>query len=100
MNTSEIIEFLRTDEIKALFSEMWIEHLYLVWSYSRGDFTKKSDVDLVYIKNNEVRIGWLHFIKNKTFLEQQLNKKIDLVNIDYIYEDLKPYIEKDKILIY
>jgi hypothetical protein len=33
-------------------------------------------------------------------LEKKLNKKIDLVNINYIYKGIKNNIEKDKVLIY
>lgn len=100
MNRNTIIKILKSDEIKQLLWELWVKHLYLVWSYSRWDFTNDSDIDLVYEKNKNIRVWWIKFIKNKSLLESKLNKKIDLVNIEYIYNDLKSYIEKDKILIY
>lgn len=100
MNKNTIIDFLNSTDIKDLLKEIWILHLYLVWSYSRWDYNNESDIDLVYEKDKNTRIWWIKFIKNKSILEQKLNKKIDLVNMDYIYKDIKPYLQKDKILIY
>lgn len=100
MDKNRIIEILNSTDVKELLKEIWIIHLYLVWSYSRWDYNNESDVDLVYEKDKNIRVWWIKFVKNKTILEQKLNKKVDLVNIDYIYEDLKTYIQKDKILVY
>ncbi len=100
MNKEFIINFLKTNEAQTILQNLWIIHLYLVWSYSRWDNKESSDIDLVYEKDETKRIWWIQFIKNKNLLEEKLNKKIDLVNYDYIYNDIKPFIEKDKILIY
>jgi len=100
MSQKEIINLLISSEIKDIFNKLWVEHLYLIWSYSRWENTKNSDIDLMYTKNKNVRIWGLDFIKNKQLLETKLNKKIDLVNEKYIYSDIKSFIEKDKILIY
>ncbi len=100
MNKEELVKLLKSKDIRNILSEIWVEHLYLVGSYSRWDNTLNSDIDLVYKKNKNIRIWWIKFIKNKMILENRLNKKVDLVNYDYIYKDIKPFIEKDKILIY
>ena len=100
MNKNDLIEILSSQETKILLSELWIIHLYLVWSFSRWENTENSDIDLIYEKNKNIRIWWIKFIKNKTVLEKKLNKKIDLVNLEYVYKNLKPYLENDKILIY
>lgn len=100
MNKDSLILLLQKDEIKNILNELWIKHLYLVWSYSRWDNTKDSDIDLVYEKNTNTRVWWIKFIQNKMLLEKKLNKKIDLVNINYIYKGIKNNIEKDKVLIY
>lgn len=96
----ELIDFLRRDDIKKIFEDINVEHLYLVWSYARWEQTEDSDIDLVYKEKENSRIWWLKFIKNKLSLEKKLKKKIDLVNEDFIYSDVKSYINKDKILIY
>ena len=60
-------------------------------SYSRGDFKKNSDIDLlVEIKK---RISLLDFIGLKLELEEVLGKKVDLVE----YTAIKPIL-KEKIL--
>jgi predicted nucleotidyltransferase len=100
MTKTEIINLLISSEIKDIFNKLWIEHLYLIWSYSRWENTENSDIDLMYTKSKNTRIWGLDFIKNKLLLENKLNKKIDLVNEKYIYSDIKNFINKDKILIY
>jgi len=100
MNKEELISFLQIEDIKKLFKEIGVKHLYLVGSYSRWDNNENSDIDLVYKKDDTSRVWGLSFIKNKMILEKKLNKKIDLVNEKYIYENIKWFIEKDKILIY
>ena len=95
-----IIELLKSKEIKNILNQLWISHLYLVWSYSRWDHNENSDIDLVYEKLNNFRVWWIKFIRNKSLLEEKLKRKIDLVNINYIYNDIKPFIQNDKILIY
>ncbi len=99
-NTQIITNKLVSKEFRDIFDSIWIKHLYLVWSYSRWEETTESDIDLVYEKNDKIRVWWIKFINAKILLEQKLWKKLDLVNSDYIYSDLKSYIEKDKILIY
>ena len=100
MLKKDIIKILKTKEIKKIFDSIDIKHIYLVWSFARWENTKKSDLDLVYKKNNKNRVGWLEFIKNKLLLEKKLKLKIDLVNEKYINKDIRENIEKDKILIY
>ncbi len=100
MSKKDIIEMLKTKEIKKIFEKINIEHLYLVGSFARWENTEKSDLDLVYERWEKSRIGWLEFMKNKLLLEEKLNIKIDLVNEKYIYKDIREKIEKDKILIY
>ncbi len=56
MNKDNIIDFLKSVEARELLNEIWVEHLYLVWSYSRWDNTENSDIDLVYEKNKNIRI--------------------------------------------
>lgn len=100
MNKTELIKLLKDKDIKKIFDDLWIIHLYLVWSYSRWENKDWSDIDLVYKKSKEKRIWWLEFIKNKHLLEQKLNSKIDLVDEEYVNKHLKPFIERDKIIIY
>jgi len=100
MNKKELIGLLNSKEVKTILDNLDIKHLYLVWSYSRWEHSSESDIDLIYESRKKVRVWGIKFIRNKTLLEEKLNKKVDLVNNEYIYKELKPFIEKDKILIY
>jgi len=100
LSRDNIIKLLNSDNIKKIFNNLNVEHLYLVWSYARWEQTNKSDIDLVFKEKSGSRIGGLSFIKNKLLLEKELKLKVDLVNNDFIYDDIKDFINKDKILIY
>jgi len=100
MTIQNIKKLLNSPEIKKIFEEMWLDHLYLVGSYARWENKEKSDIDLLYSRSRKKGISALAFMKKKSELEQKLWKKIDMVNEKYVYQDIKPYLEQDKILIY
>lgn len=67
-------------------------------SYSRGENTEESDIDILY--SFEESIGLFKLIGIKDDLEQKLNKKVDLVSEKYAHPKLKPSILKDLKVIY
>lgn len=73
-----------------------IGRIYLFGSHARGEEKKNSDVDLIV----EVKkpMGF-EFISLGLLLEDELGKKIDLLTTDSVNHRLKPYSDKDKILI-
>ena len=99
LNKQSLINFLKSPKIKENFKNHNLEHLYLIWSFARDEANKDSDIDLMYKK----RQWWLwafKFIDFKQDLEKRIWRKVDLVNEKFLYKDLKPYVEKDKILIF
>jgi len=60
-------------------------------SYARGEQKKNSDVDIL-IKIPE-KVSLLGLVKIKMILEQALNKKVDLIEYDYIH----PFIKKNAL---
>lgn len=67
-------------------------------SYSRGDNTEDSDIDILYSFENAIGLFKLLSLKND--LEQKLNKKVDLVSEKYVNPKLKPGIFNDLKIIY
>lgn len=67
-------------------------------SYSRGENTEESDIDILY--SFEKPIGLFKLIGIKDDLEQKLNKKVDLVSEKYAHPKLKPMILNDLKVIY
>lgn len=67
----------------------------LFGSYARGDYTPKSDIDLlVEIKKN---ISLFDFVHLEQTLTDVLGKKVDLVEYETIKPLLRKYILKDHI---
>ena len=67
-------------------------------SYSRGENTENSDIDILYSFNDA--IGLFKLIGIKDDLEKKLNKKVDLVSEKYAHPKLKPLIFNNLKIIY
>lgn len=100
LSKDKLIDLLKSVEIKSILKEIWVEHLYLVWSYSRWDYNENSDIDLIYQQNGDIRVWGIKFLKVKSILESRLNKKVELVEDKYINKNFKSSIEKDKKFIF
>ncbi len=100
LSKEELIKILKSDEIKAILKEIWVEHLFLVWSFSRWENTENSDLDLVYQENKKIRVWWIKFLRNKFILEDKLKLKIDLIEENSVNKHYKKFIEQDKRIIF
>lgn len=86
----QIREVLRTEPV----SKAW-----LFGSYSRGEETLDSDVDiLVQMAPNDLTM--LGFLKIQTRLEKVLSRSVDFVEDDCLEDFARASVENDKILIY
>src|SRR5436190_9813532 len=72
---------------------------YLFGSYSRNESNLDSDIDILLDLDYSKHIG-LGFVQMKLDLEKKLHRKIDLVSSQALSQHIKPFIEKDKVLIY
>ncbi len=72
---------------------------YLFGSYSRGEGTEQSDIDLLVDLDYSQPIG-LEFIQMQLDLEELLCKKVDLISSRGLSKHIAPHIDKEKILIY
>jgi len=66
-------------------------------SYARGDFKKNSDIDILIMPPKEMSLLDLSGIKIE--LEDNLDKKVDLVSYNYIHPLLKENILKSEVKI-
>jgi len=96
MTTNELILKLNNvkDELKNRFG---IEEIALFGSYARGEATEESDVDIAILKMQKKDL--LKRLQAKDFLEQQLNKKIDMGYLDSMRTFIKNRIKKDLIYV-
>jgi hypothetical protein len=90
IQTSKIIEYLRNQPVK---------RAWLFGSYSEGTATESSDIDILVELDHSQPIG-LYFVQMVLDLENILNKKVDLLTEKGISPFVKPYIDKQKTMIY
>jgi predicted nucleotidyltransferase len=70
-NKDEILQRIKTPEVKEYLKEKGIKHLRLFGSFAREEQTPTSDVDFLYEENPKAKIGReLFFLAD--FLKQKL----------------------------
>ena len=86
------------ERIKPVMKKHRIDEVYLFGSYSRGEATDHSDVDL-YCSHGDVR-SLLDEVGLRDELEIALNKKVDIVTIgSQMFDSFRQQLDKDKIRI-
>lgn len=77
-----------------------IASLQLTGSYAEGNFTKDSDVDLVYTKSDPDHFSFLDRIEVKNEITKLLKKEVDLISLEYIHPFIKKQILSQAIKIF
>lgn len=85
--------------IRNYFAGKPVSKAWLFGSYSRGEETQDSDIDILVEFMPNHKIG-LQYFRMLTDLESLCARPIDLVEKDMVDPYVAPYIEQDKILIY
>ena len=94
MNT-EII-----NKITKYFANRPVVKAWLFGSYSRGEETPESDVDILVVFDPVADISLLEHVGMQLELEEILGKDVDLVTDGTFYPWVVQAVNKDKILIY
>ena len=85
-------------DLQSYFHTQPVLKAYLFGSYARDDSTPDSDVDFLLEMDENANL--FQFVSIKLHLEKLLNRSVDLVTTNGISPRIKPYIDKDKVLIY
>lgn len=88
-----------TKKLQTYFSTQPVLKAWLFGSFSRGEETKDSDVDIIVALDKSKPIG-LSFFGMWTDLEELLGRKVDLVSEGALLPFAKESAEKDKVLVY
>lgn len=82
------------------FATQPIEKAWVFGSYSRNEEKPESDIDIMvrFLKGTKMTLFGYIRLMNK--LEQQLHRKVDLVEEDQLKEYACGSVEHDKVLIY
>ena len=91
INLEAVIAYLRNQPVK----KVW-----LFGSYAEGEANADSDVDFLVEYDYNEKIGILKHAEIILALEDILQKEVDLVPVEALRETLKPYVDKNKIMIY
>jgi len=59
------------------------DQIILFGSYARGDYTEKSDIDLLIIKKDLKNGREINNILYRAFFENKIDVPIDLISVDY-----------------
>lgn len=94
MGKQAIIEALRH-----YFSTQPVQKAWLFGSFSKGEETKDSDVDIMVSLDKSKPIG-LKFFGMWSDLEELLGRKVDLVSEGTLLPFAQESVERDKILVY
>ncbi|MBL0129023.1 MAG: nucleotidyltransferase domain-containing protein [Flavobacteriales bacterium] len=87
------------ERLRAYFSAQPVKQAYLFGSYARGVADERSDVDILVELDHTTPIG-LGFVQMSLDLEALLGRRVDLVTTKGLSPHVKPFVDRDKTLIY
>lgn len=85
--------------LRHFFSDRPAKKAYLFGSHARNEASSKSDIDILVEMDYSTPAG-LASVQLALDLEAMLHTKVDLVTTDGLPIYVKPFIDKDKRLIY
>ena len=85
--------------ISDFFKDKPVKKAYLFGSLIRDEANDDSDIDILVELDYSQPIG-LKFIKMKLDLQDILKLKVDLLSSNAISKYIRPYVDKEKFLIY
>lgn len=86
--------------LQAVLEKQPIVKAWLFGSYSRGEETPESDVDILVEYDPNSRISLMTISRIMVALSDAVGKKVDLVEEGRLLPFAQESVEKDKILIY
>jgi hypothetical protein len=89
-----------TQTIAEYFKTQPVLKAWLFGSYSRGEETADSDVDIIVQYDRNQPIGLLKISKMHLTLEHLLGKEVDLVDEETMFPWVEKSASRDKKLIY
>ena len=85
--------------LQRFFARKPVRKAYLFGSYARHEAIENSDLDILVELDHRTPIG-MKFFTYQLELEELLKRKVDLVSSEGLSRHIKPFVDRDKILIY
>lgn len=89
-----------TDIIANYFKTQPVLKAWLFGSFSRGEETPDSDVDILVRYDKNARISLMTISHMMGVLEKALNRRVDLVEEGCLIPSAEKSVNRDKVLIY
>jgi len=81
------------------FKDKPVFKAFVFGSFARGDADLKSDYDILVELDYSKKIG-MEFLQMQIDLVNMLKRNVDLVSDKALSRYIRPFVDKDKILIY
>ncbi len=88
---------IKNQVCNALKNINYVDKAYLFGSYARGEETPTSDVDIMVELNREMGLDFFELFE---VFEKALDKKVDVLTRNEVYDIMPKSFERDKILLY
>ena len=88
------------NKLQTFFPSYPVEKAWLFGSYSRGEETRKSDIDIMVRFNKDARLSLFDYVGIMNDLEDLFHKKRDLVEEGQVRSWAQESVEQDKVLVY
>ena len=99
MNTKEDILNFLVENKSELFEKYHLSKIGLFGSFSRGDATQESDVDIIFDFKEDVEDAYSMKTALKSYLSEIFNRSIDLAREKYLKSYAKQRILEDVIYV-
>lgn len=95
MNKDEVLKYL--SEHKELLKDLGVKSIALFGSVARGEEDTDSDLDILVEFHGKATFD--KYMELKFFLEDRLNRNVDLVTEKGLRPHVRPKVEKDAIYV-
>jgi uncharacterized protein len=85
--------------IQSFFEDKPVKRAYVFGSVARNESTSDSDLDILVELDHTLPIG-MKFFLYQIELEELLKTRVELVSEEGISHRVKPFVDRDKILVY
>ncbi len=96
--STEVANMIPT--MRRFFAKQPVKRAYLFGSFSRGEETPESDVDILVDLDKTKPIGLFQYVNMKLDLQDLLHREVDLVENGELLPFAKESANRDKLLIY
>jgi len=93
---TSILEYLNNNKLE-FAQKYYINKFGLFGSFARNEQTENSDIDIVYFMKEDEKISYFQLFELEKILEKQFNRKVELINYQYINPIIK-YKAKNEII--